>query len=108
MGTGSSQFHETFSQILSEEPINSLLSEDIHQLTYQQFLELLGELNLFATGLSVMTISNFLDKVDMGAKSDGSEDVNSRANECCICFERKQEVTLPCAHSYCLPCIEEW
>ncbi|CAH0561238.1 unnamed protein product [Brassicogethes aeneus] len=28
--------------------------------------------------------------------------------ECCICFERKQDVTLPCAHSYCTKCIEEW
>uniref|UniRef100_A0A182RL75 RING finger protein 141 n=1 Tax=Anopheles funestus TaxID=62324 RepID=A0A182RL75_ANOFN len=29
-------------------------------------------------------------------------------NECCICLERKPEVSLPCAHSYCVPCIEQW
>ncbi|XP_049535226.1 RING finger protein 141-like [Anopheles darlingi] len=29
-------------------------------------------------------------------------------NECCICLERKPEVSLPCAHSYCMPCIEQW
>uniref|UniRef100_A0A1Q3FF61 RING finger protein 141 n=1 Tax=Culex tarsalis TaxID=7177 RepID=A0A1Q3FF61_CULTA len=29
-------------------------------------------------------------------------------NECCICLERKPEVSLPCAHSYCTPCIEQW
>ncbi|CAG0915567.1 unnamed protein product [Notodromas monacha] len=28
--------------------------------------------------------------------------------ECCICFERQPEVILPCAHSYCLLCIEQW
>lgn len=30
------------------------------------------------------------------------------SNECIICFERKQDVTLPCAHSFCTKCIEEW
>ncbi|XP_023242112.1 RING finger protein 141-like [Centruroides sculpturatus] len=28
--------------------------------------------------------------------------------ECCICMERDSEITLPCAHSYCLVCIEQW
>ncbi|XP_021926613.1 RING finger protein 141-like isoform X2 [Zootermopsis nevadensis] len=31
-----------------------------------------------------------------------------RLNECCICLERKPDVMLPCAHSYCMPCIEQW
>ncbi|GFU08987.1 RING finger protein 141 [Trichonephila clavipes] len=30
------------------------------------------------------------------------------AEECIICMERKPEVTLPCAHAYCLFCIEQW
>lgn len=46
MGASGSQFQDTFSQILNDEPMNSLLSEEIHQLTYTQFLEFLGELNL--------------------------------------------------------------
>ncbi len=29
-------------------------------------------------------------------------------DECCICLERERELILPCAHSYCLPCIEQW
>ncbi len=28
--------------------------------------------------------------------------------ECCICLERVPEVILPCLHSYCTPCIEQW
>jgi len=32
----------------------------------------------------------------------------SSPEECCICMESKPEVSLPCAHSYCLACIEQW
>ncbi|CAG0883402.1 unnamed protein product [Cyprideis torosa] len=28
--------------------------------------------------------------------------------DCCICLERKPEVSLPCAHCFCAPCIEQW
>ncbi|KFB36805.1 AGAP000736-PA-like protein [Anopheles sinensis] len=35
-------------------------------------------------------------------------DCSTDQNECCICLERKPEVSLPCAHSYCMPCIEQW
>ncbi|XP_044748853.1 RING finger protein 141-like isoform X1 [Coccinella septempunctata] len=30
------------------------------------------------------------------------------SSECTICLERKVELTLPCAHSFCSQCIEEW
>lgn len=36
------------------------------------------------------------------------EDQHYSLDECCICMERKPEVILPCAHNYCLPCIEQW
>lgn len=29
-------------------------------------------------------------------------------DECCICLERKPDVILPCTHSYCMACIEQW
>ncbi|XP_074037521.1 RING finger protein 141 [Leptinotarsa decemlineata] len=175
MGSTTSQFQDVFSQILSEDPINTLLSEEINSLTYEQFLGILGELNLLTkkcldsdgnqlvfavkrdsdstifwkatvqiacvkidpvtqkvgtfrllslseflkvfktlkcqlvavehcestSDKSDITISGILEKVD-------SESSTNTSSECCICFERKQDVTLPCAHSYCLPCIEEW
>lgn len=31
-----------------------------------------------------------------------------KLTECCICLDRKPEVVLPCAHSYCLVCFEQW
>ena len=35
-------------------------------------------------------------------------DPTAGMEDCCICMERKPEVSLPCAHSYCLACIEQW
>lgn len=29
-------------------------------------------------------------------------------DECCVCLERKPDTILPCAHSYCTPCIHQW
>ncbi|XP_075742446.1 RING finger protein 141 isoform X9 [Rhipicephalus microplus] len=34
--------------------------------------------------------------------------LGTELEECCICMEHKPEVTLPCTHSYCLRCIEQW
>lgn len=34
--------------------------------------------------------------------------IETDTEECIICMERKPEVTLPCAHAYCLFCIEQW
>jgi len=28
--------------------------------------------------------------------------------ECCVCLERKPDTILPCAHSYCTQCINQW
>ena len=32
----------------------------------------------------------------------------SSLDECCVCLERRPDIILPCAHSYCLKCIEQW
>ncbi|PSN53610.1 RING finger protein 141 [Blattella germanica] len=49
----------------------------------------------------LLTATMLLEEVDLAT---GSE----RLNECCICLERRPDVMLPCAHSYCMPCIEQW
>ena len=54
----------------------------------------------------LLTASMLLEKVDnaTGCYSGTAE----KLIECCICLERKPDVMLPCAHSYCMPCIEQW
>lgn len=46
MGANTSQFQDIVSQVLSEEPMSSLLSQEIKNLSYEDFLRLLGELNV--------------------------------------------------------------
>ena len=41
-------------------------------------------------------------------KNDDVETASTNSDECCICMENKPEVSLPCTHSYCLACIEQW
>ena len=38
----------------------------------------------------------------------GEESSLASVEECCICIERRPDLILPCAHSYCMPCIEQW
>ncbi|EAL41124.4 RING finger protein 141-like [Anopheles arabiensis] len=52
------------------------------------------------------TASILMAQVD--AIAAGPADATDHADECCICLERRPEVSLPCAHSYCMPCIEQW
>lgn len=47
-----------------------------------------------------LTISLILSSVD-AVKAEPVE-------ECCICMERKSDVSLACAHSYCKECIHQW
>lgn len=172
---------EIFSQVAGEEPVNTLLTQEICNLSYEEFLTLLGDLNILSkkcldskghqlvfavkkdtdstvfwkatvqiacvkvdsetdkvvtyrlltlsqflkvfktfkcqvaaaeqsksnstADLSDIHLTTFLDNMGSSAYLDGALE---NANECIICFERKQEVILPCAHSYCTQCIEEW
>ncbi|XP_030767281.1 RING finger protein 141-like [Sitophilus oryzae] len=167
---------DVLSQVISDEPSNTLLTSEICNLTYEEFLALLWELNTFAkkcldsnghqlvfavkkhtddTAFWKATIQIACAKIDCQSRkvvnyrllslseflkvfktfqcqvlaAEQSKSTNSfsqmnlstildnvdlttfpaeTGDECIICFERKQEVTLPCAHSYCTQCIEEW
>jgi len=48
--------------------------------------------------------------VEVGAAGgvSPSKKAASIPDECIICLERRPDTILPCAHSYCLPCIEQW
>ncbi|KAL1509292.1 hypothetical protein ABEB36_004054 [Hypothenemus hampei] len=166
---------EVLSQITGEDHV-TLLTTEICQLTYEEFLDLIKELNKLAekcldskgyqlifvvkkdsdttifwkatvkilcikidsqnqkdSTFRILSLSQFLKafntiKCQIAAveqsknKTDenmgfstllenalGSIQANDKINnECVICFERKQDVTLPCAHSFCTKCIEEW
>jgi hypothetical protein len=54
----------------------------------------------------LLTASMLLEKVDSATACYSG--TGEKLNECCICLERKPDVMLPCAHSYCMPCIEQW
>lgn len=46
-----------------------------------------------------------------GGQTDGEgedDDDEDEENSCCVCFERETKVSLPCAHSFCPRCIDEW
>jgi len=53
-----------------------------------------------------MTTSMLLENVGLGAST--SSEVSDLKTDCLICMERQPEVILPCAHCYCLVCIERW
>lgn len=61
------------------------------------------------------TIKAYYTAAAAAAETEGSvcasalfSGVLGELEECCICMEQKPEVTLPCTHSYCLRCIEQW
>ncbi|KAK3876869.1 hypothetical protein Pcinc_018381 [Petrolisthes cinctipes] len=43
-----------------------------------------------------------------GVVEGGGGGGGTSLDECVICLERRPDVILPCAHAYCLPCIEQW
>ncbi|XP_055638054.1 RING finger protein 141-like [Toxorhynchites rutilus septentrionalis] len=65
---------------------------------------LLEQVNAIASNGS--TVSSNEDLEGGGGAMGGGAPLE--CSECCICMERKPEVSLPCAHSYCAPCIEQW
>ncbi|GAB0091402.1 RING finger protein 141 [Sergentomyia squamirostris] len=53
-------------------------------------------------------VDTITDTRDSPSTEEATGGTDTRASECCICLDRKPEVLLPCAHTYCCPCIEQW
>ena len=54
------------------------------------------------------TIYENIDPKELIERVTSKEIDPNSLDECCICLERKPDVILPCTHSYCLTCIEQW
>lgn len=65
-----------------------------------------SDIKLKDTHRAAFTASMLLEQVDNLTNS--LENGGEKLGECCICLERKPDVMLPCAHAYCMPCIEQW
>jgi len=57
-----------------------------------------------------MNASILLDDFGKVIPEDDDNDPTKGVDDdsCCICMDSKPQVSLPCAHSYCLACIEQW
>lgn len=60
---------------------------------------------------SKLSGSKFSSSAQDGCTSSAQQEGCSSSElltECSICLDRKPDLILPCAHSYCCPCIEQW
>ncbi|XP_077516800.1 RING finger protein 141-like isoform X3 [Amblyomma americanum] len=93
-------------------PVGSAEEEASRFLTLRQFLHTYHTIKAYYTA-AVAACGASPAASDMGASALfsgvlGSSGSGAELEECCICMEHRPEVTLPCTHSYCLRCIEQW
>lgn len=76
-------------------------------LTLAQFLTLQKSLLVLLDSAGPESCSTAVDVSHELCSSHYLDSIDSQ-NECIICMERPSDTILPCAHSYCLVCIEQW
>ncbi|CAH0395738.1 unnamed protein product [Bemisia tabaci] len=79
-----------------------------YQVTTAQQMESVSSCSNGMTASTVLReIDNAIHEEGISRTADGVIP-ESKLTECCICLERKPDVMLPCAHSYCHVCLEQW
>jgi len=79
--------------------------ESCKTLPLKKFVPLYNRLRNQADAVAAAKSFNLCHQLD---KEEDIAGAAAAVDECIICLERKPELILPCAHSYCLPCIEQW
>ncbi|XP_037937596.1 RING finger protein 141-like [Teleopsis dalmanni] len=94
--------------------LESLVSSENHRSSRRGSQSPLNESPTIATSFN-LSASVFMDLVDKNIdgstnslNSPTSSSTHENIDECSICLDRQTEVLLPCTHTFCTPCIEQW
>ncbi|GIY96424.1 RING finger protein 141 [Caerostris extrusa] len=88
---------------IDEESLNNVLATTDQEIEVHKLLGL----RQFLLAFNMITYHFNCMQADEHKIMNEAE-AETESEECIICMERKPEITLPCAHAYCLFCIEQW
>ncbi|VDK63847.1 unnamed protein product [Onchocerca ochengi] len=80
--------------------INARSADSYRVFTFEQFLNLQKSLYYL--------LKDATDETDGVRVLNVCIDRTPSTNECIICMERKPDIVLPCVHTFCSICIEQW
>ncbi|KHN84447.1 RING finger protein [Toxocara canis] len=106
-GTADSYFWKATIRICVLRKNTNNTTESCRMLTLAQFLSLQKSLYVLLYNMGPESCSSAIDLSRELCTSDYLNSIGAQS-ECIICMERAPDTILPCAHSYCLVCIEQW